>query len=593
MKYSPPDYTSAVDMKRSISKRWAWKQIFGLAIFALFVSISAKAETFMVNSTADHDDGSCDVIVDCTLREAINAANANNNLPTVDLINFDISSGCTNRDPVDVGNKICTIDLTSSLPTIIESVHIDGSIAENRVGLPGSVKTPNDPATKRPGIELNGTANSDNPANGLLLSGANASNSIIEGLIVNRFASEGIVAEFTNSIKIIGNYVGTDATGTRVVCNSSDVCPSAQPPLPPFIRLFGMGKNGIIVVTGSNNQVGGLNTNERNVISGNQEAGVRLFNTANSSLLGNFLGADVTGINAIGNNFENGDVWAFLPFFPASVDNRVEYNMAIGSRQRAGIRLIGTGNANRNTTVVNNLLGVNLAGQPRGNTQGGLALNSNTSGAKVGFEMVDNSIVAKPNTIAYNNGPGISVSEQVGPNRTPVNNSLIFNEIYANEGSSTTTGLGIDLFQVVDNNFGGDGVTENDLKDADSGANNLQNYPVINYVKEWQGKVRIHGHLNSEANKRYRIDFYANDELDSSGHSEGQRYLGHIEIETNNGGNGVLETKNSNEFDIVINDKVFFGDFVTATATELIPDGNGDYSLGSTSEFSLAEEVRE
>ena len=58
-------------------------EIIAVVIFSSAVS----AATFTVNSLADGDDGICDV-VSCTLREAINAANAAGG---ADTINFSVS----------------------------------------------------------------------------------------------------------------------------------------------------------------------------------------------------------------------------------------------------------------------------------------------------------------------------------------------------------------------------------------------------------------------------------------------------------------------------------------------------------------------
>ena len=65
--------------------------------------------TFTVNDTADTDDGSCDVTASCTLREAINAANA---------------QGGANTIVFSVGG---TITLGSTLPAISDDLTIDGS----------------------------------------------------------------------------------------------------------------------------------------------------------------------------------------------------------------------------------------------------------------------------------------------------------------------------------------------------------------------------------------------------------------------------------------------------------------------------------
>ena len=80
---------------------------------------------FVVNSAADTDDSACDAAgygsgnYDCTLREAINAANA---LSGADTITFNIPdmTGCT-------AANVCTITVGSQLPNIDGDVTIDGS----------------------------------------------------------------------------------------------------------------------------------------------------------------------------------------------------------------------------------------------------------------------------------------------------------------------------------------------------------------------------------------------------------------------------------------------------------------------------------
>ena len=79
----------------------------------------ALLSAYTVNTIADHADGACDA-ADCTLREAILAANAHPNGPTPDEISFNILTGC------DAASGVCTIAPTTALPTITEAVTIDG-----------------------------------------------------------------------------------------------------------------------------------------------------------------------------------------------------------------------------------------------------------------------------------------------------------------------------------------------------------------------------------------------------------------------------------------------------------------------------------
>ena len=73
---------------------------------------AASAMTYAINSLADTDDGFCDTSPDCTLREAMNAANANFGADTID------ASGVTG-----------TINLSGALPDIIDDVTINGPCA--------------------------------------------------------------------------------------------------------------------------------------------------------------------------------------------------------------------------------------------------------------------------------------------------------------------------------------------------------------------------------------------------------------------------------------------------------------------------------
>ena len=123
---------------------------------------------FTVNSKADTDDGSCDPLSagDCTLREAINAANANAGLET---IAFEIPGAGPHTSQLGLG-----------LPKITDPVIIDGytqpgaSPNTNGQGLGSNAVLK---------IELDGS-NAGATATGLILL---AGNSTVRGLVINRF----------------------------------------------------------------------------------------------------------------------------------------------------------------------------------------------------------------------------------------------------------------------------------------------------------------------------------------------------------------------------------------------------------------------
>ena len=82
------------------------------------------------------------------------------------------------------------------------------------------------------------------------------------------------------------------------------------------------------------------------------------------------------------------------------------------------------------------------------------------------------------------------------------------NDIHSNGGQ------GIDLDD--------DGVTVNDDGDGDSGANTLQNSPVVtSAVTDGVGSITITGAINSTASTTFEIDLFANSTLDASGDGEG------------------------------------------------------------------------
>ena len=141
-----------------------------------------------------------------------------------------------------------------------------------------------------------------------------------------------------------------------------------------------------------------------------------------------------------------------------------------------------------------------------------------------------------------------------------VGNSIRGNSITDN------TRLGIDL----DTTSGGanDGVTPNDTVDADTGPNNLQNYPVPQASLQQGAGVTIGGSLHSTPNKPFAIDLYGVTSCDASGYGEGAVYLGTVTLTTDGAGNG--------SFDTTV--PTGGGAYTTATATD---------ASGNTSEFSL------
>ncbi len=145
-----------------------------------------------------------------------------------------------------------------------------------------------------------------------------------------------------------------------------------------------------------------------------------------------------------------------------------------------------------------------------------------------------------------------------------INNRVLQNSISGNGA------LGIDL---VDTNSVY-GVTPNDPCDADTGGNELQNFPWLNYALNINAGLLVSGNLNSRANASYRLEFFANDVCDASGYGQGKTFLGSAGVTTDGSCNA--------SFLVTLPSPVASGQFITATAT----DANNN-----TSEFSACAPV--
>jgi hypothetical protein len=180
----------------------------------------------------------------------------------------------------------------------------------------------------------------------------------------------------------------------------------------------------------------------------------------------------------------------------------------------------------------------------------GLAINRF---AQDGIRITAGTNQIQKNLITGNGGAGIAIVNATG-------NRIGLNAINNNAG------LGIDL--------DGDGITANDLGDGDTGANNLQNYPLLLTAEPTGENTIVSGTLNSTASKQFRVEFFSNDVADAAGNGEGQTYLGFRDVTTDADGNAAIAFSTTG---------ALTGKFISATAT--------DIATGDTSEFSTARVV--
>ncbi len=529
-------------------------------LICLASASSAQANTFLVTNTLDAGAGS--------LRQAIIDANAN---AGPDEIHFSIGGG-----------GVQTISPTSALPTITQQVTIDGTTEPGFVGAPI--------------IELDGT-NAGAGTNGLSL--MNHSGSIIRGLIINRFSNNGVsIAATGGGHTIAGNYVGTNAAGDADQGN---------------------GAYGIAIDNSDSNTIGGASAAARNVISGNNSAGVLLDNGADNNMIqGNFIGTNAAGDAAIGGqsvgifglnssknnliggagagegNVISGNGSGVLLGNTTATGNIIQGNL-IGTDDSGtldlgntvnGIELNSIGNVviggtapgAKNVISGNNLHGiqvgnVSIAGvviegnfigtaingtAPLANGGAGILVRFSASGSPSNVT-IGGTAAGAGNLIAFNTQDGVTVlggfSGNPMMNTYPTRVRIQGNSIHDNGG------LGIDLAD--------DGVTANDAGDGDPNENNLQNFPVLTSACVQGANTFIRGTFNSTPSTAFTLDFYLNHASDPSNHGEGEVYLGSAAAMTDGGGNA--------SFSATMAMAAIAADFISATATD--PNGN-------TSEFA-------
>ncbi|HEY8208227.1 MAG TPA: hypothetical protein VIG99_12145 [Myxococcaceae bacterium] len=205
--------------------------------------------------------------------------------------------------------------------------------------------------------------------------------------------------------------------------------------------------------------------------------------------------------------------------------------------------------ANSNV-VVGNAIGTTFSGAALGNVLHGVLVQGGASANRIGDLPAGDG-----NTIAYNGLTGVAVT-------SGTKNSIRRNSIFSNAT------LGIDL--------GATGVTLNDTNDPDSGANNLQNFPILrNPRPNGAGATLVDWRLQSTPFTTFTIELYSQSSCDPSGYGEGERYLG--------SSSGTTDVTGYTPF---ITTTVLFvpaGWWVTATATD--PNGN-------TSEFSRCDQSK-
>lgn len=414
-----------------------------------------------------------------------------------------------------------------------------------------------------------------------------------------------VVLQGENNI-LSGNIVGLNAEGSAAVPNL----------------------NGI-EITGSSGKVGGMNSDERNVISGNTNFGLYLNEAADIAVESNYIGLDSSGENAVegqslGLRISGGTGHKIL-------------NNTISGNESNGIRIDDSGTSQlggEQIQISGNMIGTDPNGEaPIGNVGSGILLvgsSNNTIGGELETEknIISGNGGVFENFFVRSNGIYLTSESNnnlingnyIGTNRVGEFVQVLGNSsngILINEGSSGNT-IGVDQngagasniivangintgangITVVDDNslnnrvsgnsvfsnggigidLGDDGITENDDGDSDDGPNLLQNYPSITSAlyDQTTEELIVEYLVLTDAESSYplTIEFYVNE-----GNRQGKNFLRTASYEFSNAGS-VRDLK----IPITDSELLSIGDEITSVAIS---------SSGNTSEFSAPFTVTE
>jgi hypothetical protein len=474
------------------------------------------------------------------------------------------------------GNSQDGIDITGSgtTGTVVEGDYIGTNAAGN-----AAIGNQNN------GISIT-SSSANNTIGGLTAGPGTSAGNVISG---NSIFGISLTTAGANNL-IEGNIIGLDAVGSVKLGNT-----------------FG----GIHITAGLNTQIGGTNSQARNVISGNKGPGIDLSTSGTSYTIviqGNYIGTDITGNLARGNLLTGVVIGSapgtILGGTLAGAGNVISGNTtgvdisnishpvisglfnSLVQGNIIGLNAGGTAAVANGQGIVitnsNNLIGGKSAGEGNiisGNTANGISINSSAATGNIiegnfigtnpggtaalanhasgviiqagaSHNIIGDTAAGAGNIIAFNAAAGVVVGSSAADTAT-VENSIRGNSIHDNGG------LGIDL--------GNDGVTLNDSQ-GHVGPNNFQNFPVLTAAKPG-ATTEVVGSLSSTPSTTFALDFYGNTTADPSGYGEGRFYLGSGTVTTDVNGFG--------SFDIILSASTTPGEFISVTATD-----------PSTSEFS-------
>ena len=286
----------------------------------------------------------------------------------------------------------------------------------------------------------------------------------------------GIYIADSDSNVVLGNYIGTDISGTVAIGNGHGSFWTN----PEDGRLYYNG--GVVIDNGSGNVIGDSTSGGQNLISGNYYHGIYItkIGSANNTIRGNLIGTDISGSSPLGNELAGVKIDTTAHDNIVSHDNTISFNgedgvyiegqltqgnivdgNAITDNTRDGIRVENVTDGSTeltDNTIKRNLVGIHVIGGVglptiegnviEDNTEAGILIEGNE--ILFGKAKDENKETLKNNIITLNEN-GIHIRSQ------PFSTLNVFhNNIYGN------TGYGIynespGVTVVANDNWWGDG----------------------------------------------------------------------------------------------------------------------------------------
>jgi hypothetical protein len=389
---------------------------------------------------------------------------------------------------------------------------------------------------------------------------------------------------------IMGNYIGLNAAGTAAI---------------PNVHGISVGHPSDLTREAAGNEIGGTTADRRNIISGNNTAGLRVAGRAvDNQIIGNYIGTTPSGDAALANG-----VGVLLQIDGATIGGTQGTSPGSSctgacnliSGNSTGVHFTGSGstgnavlgnfigtNANGDAPLPNNFFGVRFDNEAQDNTLGGLTpeeanvIAGNGTGVRIGDPATTSNMIqgnyigtnAAGATDLGNANEGVYISNASGNTIGGVDDGAGNVIAYNGADNPDASGVRVQDADALMNNIWGNSIHHNAALgiQLDAGGNNDQPPPTL--TSAVNGSTRIEGTAAGPPNSTLRIEFFTNGECDDSGAGEGETFIGSTNVQTNGVGLAAI--------DVTFTATAAAGEQITATSTD---------PMGNTSEFSVCEEV--